>query len=62
MQRTIEFDFGSTIRAIRKRHGFSQRSLAIELGVSRMTVNRWERGMVFPNNENFAKLAKLSKS
>ncbi|WP_203654633.1 helix-turn-helix domain-containing protein [Demequina activiva] len=34
----------SVSRAIRQSCGLSQARVALELGVSRMTVSRWERG------------------
>lgn len=37
-------EFGRKLAAKRKHRGFSQESLAAELGVHRNTVCRWERG------------------
>ena len=36
---------GAQLQAIRQSFGLSQESLAYELGVSVMTVSRWERGL-----------------
>lgn len=37
------------IRALRERLGLSQEKLAVRLGVSFQTVNRWEKGRVTPS-------------
>ena len=36
---------GAQLQAIRQSFGLSQEALAYELGVSVMTVSRWERGL-----------------
>jgi transcriptional regulator with XRE-family HTH domain len=37
---------GERIRMLRERQGLSQEALAAKLGLSPLTVNRWERGRV----------------
>jgi transcriptional regulator with XRE-family HTH domain len=46
-------------RLIRVLAGVSQRELAQELGVDRVTVARWELGMRVPRGELRAKYARL---
>jgi DNA-binding transcriptional regulator YiaG len=45
--------------AIRDSAGVTQRELAAVLGVSVMTLNRWERGLVKPRGVNAARYAEL---
>ena len=45
-----------TIRALRCRAGLSQEALALRVGVSRQTVNSWEKG-VWPSAELVPKIA-----
>jgi len=40
----------------RKSKGFTQRKLAIEVGVSVVTIQNWESGITTPTEENMAKL------
>ncbi len=47
------------IRAARERLGITQEQLAIALGVSRITVNRWENGSRLPSILVLAKIAEL---
>lgn len=44
------------IRALRCRAGLSQEALALRVGVSRQTVNSWEKG-VWPSAELVPKIA-----
>ena len=46
-------------RGIRDSAGVTQRELAAVLGVSVMTLNRWERGLVRPRGSNAARYAEL---
>lgn len=45
--------------AIRKKHGFSQKYVAISVGVAPSIVSRWESGITTPSRENLSKLADL---
>lgn len=47
------------ICAVRKRLGLSQEKLAEELGVSRNTISRWERGEFNPTADKIAALEQL---
>lgn len=44
------------LRALRKRHGLSQRELAEHMGTTQVTVARWETGAV-KLNEGWCRLA-----
>ena len=50
------------IRAIRAKGGFSQESLARELGVSFATVNSWERGRSHPRASRLKDIHRLAES
>lgn len=41
--------------------GYTQRTLAIEMGLDIRAISRWERGGITPSRENLAKLADLTK-
>lgn len=43
----------------RNRHGYSQKFVAITVGVAPSIVSRWESGIKFPSRENLVKLAEL---
>ena len=43
----------------RNRHGYSQKYVALTVGVAPSIVSRWESGVKFPSRENLAKLAEL---
>ena len=45
--------------AERKRHGYSQKYVALSVGVAASIVSRWESGLKVPSRENLAKLADL---
>ncbi len=47
------------IKELRKKRNFTQEQLAAEVGVSRVTVNNWERGHTHPNNIAKRTLARL---
>lgn len=41
--------FGERVKTVRKKLGLTQKELAVALGVSFATVNRWENGQVNPS-------------
>lgn len=47
------------IRSLREHEGFTQESLAEQLGVARQTVAKWESGEATPDLDNVCALAKL---
>ena len=49
---------GSHIRAARDKRGWSQRELAVKLGVSASTLCDWEKGRTYPGVENLRNLAR----
>ena len=48
-----------TIKKLRKERGFTQEQLAEQLGVSLMTVRRWEWGSTSPNSNMLLKLTEI---
>ena len=44
---------------LRRARGYSQESLARELGLSRQAVSKWERAESSPDTENLIALARL---
>jgi len=51
--------FGEKLLALRRQKGMSQEALAVELGVSRQAVSKWELGDAMPDVENILKLSEL---
>lgn len=49
-------DAGELIRAVRKRHRLSQRSLALRAGTGQAAISRIERGEVSPTTETLSRL------
>ena len=47
------------MRAMREKKDMSQQAVALEIGVERSTVAKWERGKSRPRAELLPKLAKL---
>lgn len=48
---------GDNIKALRKKKGYSQETLAQELFVVRQTISKWEKGLSVPDAEMLEKLA-----
>lgn len=55
----MNIDMAKRLADRRKRAGFSQESLALELGVSRQAVSKWERSESSPDTDNLIALAQL---
>ena len=55
----MNIDIAKRLADRRKRAGFSQESLALELGVSRQAVSKWERSESSPDTDNLIALAQL---
>lgn len=51
--------FPQRLKELRKRGGFSQKSLSVQLGVSQQAVGKWETGRSSPDPETLARLAAL---
>ena len=45
----------------RKNKGFTQLTLALRLGVSKMTVASWEQGLKVPRRKHIEKLVELTE-
>lgn len=58
-RKTMNNDFGSRLRGLRKEAGLTQEELAYRLEVTRSTVANWERGLRSPSPETMRKLALL---
>ena len=52
-------DIGRKIKALREKNGKSQEDLALDLGVSRQTINKWETNKAQPNTENIKALCSI---
>lgn len=50
------FPAGDLLRSTRKRHGLSQRRLALRAGTSQDAISRIERGVEAPTLERFAQI------
>lgn len=55
-------DIGKRIQTLREEAGFTQASLAKEMGVSRESVSQWENGDTAPKRARMEKLAGLLKT
>jgi transcriptional regulator with XRE-family HTH domain len=47
------------LRNLRKKNGYTQEKLSLELKVSRQTISNWERGISLPDIENISLLSKF---
>jgi transcriptional regulator with XRE-family HTH domain len=52
--------WANLLRHIRSETGWSQEELASEFGVSRITLNRWEKQAKYPSVENQRKIGELA--
>ena len=53
--------FADKVKAARKKLNISQEKLAVKLGVSFSTVNRWEKGHSFPSYKAQSQFESLCK-
>lgn len=51
--------FGDKLQALRKQQKISQDNLAEQLGVSRMTISRWESGQSLPDINQILKISEV---
>lgn len=58
MNQQINFT-GKIIAEARKKHGYTQESLAEALNVSRQAVSRWESGSAYPETDKLVRLSVL---
>lgn len=59
---SFKSNFGEKLKAVRKKGGWNQAVLARELGVSRDTLSRYERGELSPSLEVFSKMVDMFAS
>lgn len=52
---------GTNIKALRIKHGFSQKDLASKLGISIQAVSKWERGKSAPDIMFLPNLSEIFK-
>lgn len=50
-------DIGFILQTLRKEYGYSQKYVAINLGVSTAVVSQWESSYIFPSKEKLIALA-----
>lgn len=55
----MNVEVAQRLAELRRKRGYSQESLAHELGLSRQAVSKWERAESSPDTENLIALAKL---
>ena len=54
-----QIDFGKRVREFRTRSGYSQKEIALRIGVSEQAVSKWENGECLPDVYNLKLLAKI---
>ncbi|MCL1829887.1 MAG: helix-turn-helix domain-containing protein [Oscillospiraceae bacterium] len=55
----MNVEIASKLVELRKKNGYSQESLAEQLGISRQAISKWERAEASPDTENLILLAKI---
>ena len=55
----MNVEVAQRLAELRRKRGYSQESLAHELGLSRQAVSKWERAESSPDTENLIALARL---
>lgn len=58
-ERSLLFMLHETLRALRKKKGYSQEETASRLNVVRQTVSKWEKGLSVPDADMLVRLAEL---
>ncbi|MDE7225182.1 MAG: helix-turn-helix domain-containing protein [Acetatifactor sp.] len=54
-----QVDFGKRLRLFRKKKNFTQKEIAVRIGVSEQAVSKWENGECLPDVYNLKVLGKL---
>jgi len=52
-------EFGKFLRDLRYKHSINRQTLAYKLGVSEVTVWRWEEGRAFPSRKHLTALMRM---
>ena len=55
----MNLEIANRLQKLRKENGYSQEQLALELGISRQAVSKWERAESSPDTDNLILLARL---
>ena len=55
----MNLEIANRLQKLRKEKGYSQEQLALELGISRQAVSKWERAESSPDTDNLILLARL---
>ena len=55
----MQMDTGELLRSVRRRHGLTQKQLAIRARTSQAAISRIERGVVSPGVDTLAELLRL---
>ena len=55
----MNVEIAQRLAELRRARGYSQETLARELGLSRQAVSKWERAESSPDTDNLIQLAKL---
>lgn len=57
----MSVELGKEIKSIRKALGYSQTEMGAKIGVSFMSVHRWERGACKPHKSFLKKIQAMAK-
>ncbi len=57
--RVVQEINGERLRDLRESRGHTQDAVAYGVGVARLTISRWERGLHFPRPKYFPRLAEF---
>ena len=52
-------DFGKRIKSFRRKNNYSQKEIALRIGVSEQAVSKWENGECLPDVYNLKLLAQV---
>ncbi|WP_338421165.1 helix-turn-helix transcriptional regulator [Lactiplantibacillus plantarum] len=55
----IEHDLAHQLKAARIDKGYSQNDIANILNITRQSVSKWERGLVYPDLDNLIRLSDI---
>ena len=61
MENKLYYKIGANIRGLRTAFGLSQEELALEIGISKQAVSKYEMGDGIPERDHLIKIAKYFK-